>query len=725
MPISPPALSLSTAIATLDTPYYWGPGNITYSIPVAGSTWPGYWPGSEPFHPNYAALSAAAAAQFRLAVQRWDELIARSIVEVSEPGSIGDVRVAFTSMAAFSPGAWGFASYPPFMGGSSFPEAGDIWIDYTENGQSFAYGTYNFMAMLHELGHALGLDHPFESTPPLAAQYDNYRYTIMSYTAPADRFQVVFSSTPGGGIQSSYVGVYFSTPSIYDIAAIQSMYGADTTTRSGNSTYTWSQTTPMFEVVYDAGGTDNFDLSSHTRPSYLDLRPGAYSSVAYYSKAAQIEAAVAIYGQGFRSFITSTINDESTYVFDNNIGIALNTVIENASLGSADDSAIGNEAANQLFGNRGNDALDGQGGADTLNGGGGNDTLVGVGGADQLIGGGGRDVAISYIASATATLARGAGGSWTLASGGETDSVSGVEVIRFTDRNVALREAGRSDVSGDGTSDLVWYNKAAGLISMYELNPAGGYTWKNIGSVGPGYDAFTGDFNGDGEADVLFFNGTSLSYYDVQPGGGYVWKNIGGVSPGFTPIVGDYDGDGTSDIAFWNQSTGALSWYDVNPAGGYTWKNIGSVGPGYTPLTGDFNGDGETDIAWFNGTSLSYYDITNTGGYVWNNIGSVGPGHTALAGDFNNDGTTDVAFINQTTNQISFYAVNPNGGYQWYNIGFVAPGYTPTAADANGDGKTDIVFTGFGSVSYYDIGPTGGYAWNNIGGVGAGYAIVG
>jgi Ca2+-binding RTX toxin-like protein len=389
---------------------------------------------------------------------------------------------------------------------------------------------------------------------------------------------------------------------------------------------------------------------------------------------------------------------------------------ENAIMGGGNDSVTGTSGANSIAGGAG---------ADVLQGASGNDTLDGGTGADALNGGGGKDVASFAFASTSATFSRSIAWSWNVANAGETDNLFGVEVARFADRNVALREAARSDVSGDGTSDLVFYSASAGLISYYEMNPAGGYTWKNIGGVGAGYTPYTGDFNGDGEADVLWFNGSSLSYYDVNTsGGGYVWNNIGGVSPGFTPIVGDYDGDGTSDIAFFNQTTGALSWYDINPAGGYTWKNIGSVGPGFTPLTGDFNGDGETDIGWFNGTSLSYYDITNTGGYAWNNIGSVGPGHTPLTGDFNNDGTTDVAFINQTTNAISFYAVNPNGGYTWYNIGSVAPGYTATAADANNDGKTDIVFTGFGSVSYYDIGPTGGYTWNNIGGVGAGYLLV-
>ncbi len=156
----------------------------------------------------------------------------------------------------------------------------------------------------------------------------------MSYTTPTDGFLPIFSSTPGGGLNVDLVGVYAATPTIYDIATIQKMYGADPATRAGNSVYSWGQENPIFEVIFDAGGTDTIELTSHTRPSFLDLRPGAYSSVAYLAKTAQVEATVAKFGEGFRNFITRVINDPWTYTYDNNVGVAYGTTIENANLGS-------------------------------------------------------------------------------------------------------------------------------------------------------------------------------------------------------------------------------------------------------------------------------------------------------------------------------------------------------------------------------------------------------
>jgi RTX calcium-binding nonapeptide repeat (4 copies)/FG-GAP-like repeat/Cysteine-rich secretory protein family len=394
-------------------------------------------------------------------------------------------------------------------------------------------------------------------------------------------------------------------------------------------------------------------------------------------------------------------------------------------LGIENLGVTGGAAAERFNGNAGANLLSGGEGGDTLVGGAGADTLNGGAGSDSMDGGGGRDIATFAGASTSTILRQNGDRSWTVTEGGVSDTLTSIEVARFGNGvSTALREVARSDVSGDGVSDLVWRNATSGFISYYEVNAAGGYTWRNVGAVGSGYSAHTGDFNGDGQSDVLFFNGTSLSYYDVNPGGGYVWRNVGGVAPGHTPIVGDYDGDSTSDIAFLNQATGALSWYDINPAGGYTWKNIGSVGAGYSPFAGDFNGDGASDIMFFDGSSVSYYDIDPAGGYTWHNIGSVGPGHRALVGDFSGDGVSDIAFINQTTNAVSYYEVNRSGGYTWRNIGSVTPGNTAFTGDFNNDGKTDIAFSGLGSVSYYDINPAGGYTWRPLGGVSAGYEIV-
>ena len=80
---------------------------------------------------------------------------------------------------------------------------------------------------------------------------------------------------------------------MYDIAALQHMYGADFTTNSGNTTYTWNPLngntvvnglttiTPggnrIFLTIWDGGGIDTYDLSAYSSNLSVNLAPGSYS----------------------------------------------------------------------------------------------------------------------------------------------------------------------------------------------------------------------------------------------------------------------------------------------------------------------------------------------------------------------------------------------------------------------------------------------------------------
>jgi hypothetical protein len=85
-------------------------------------------------------------------------------------------------------------------------------VEWRAENRDLTPGTYGYETLLHELGHALGLKHPFldsgdaAGTPVLPAGQDNTGNTIMSYT-------------DSGGPHASY--------SQYDIAALNWLYGAD------------------------------------------------------------------------------------------------------------------------------------------------------------------------------------------------------------------------------------------------------------------------------------------------------------------------------------------------------------------------------------------------------------------------------------------------------------------------------------------------------------------
>jgi hypothetical protein len=188
---------------------------------------------------------------------------------------------------------------------------------------------------------------------------------------------------------------YAAAPLLYDIAAVQTIYGADMTTRTGNTIYGFNSNAgreidgflfnpfdftqnpdPVF-AIWDAGGIDTIDASGFSTNQTIDLRAGQFSSIGYLT---------------------------------NNVAVAFGATIENAIGGSGHDHLFGNETANHLIGNDGIDNMHGFLGNDTLDGGEGDDvlfgltdsdhievfvtdrdTLLGGGGNDQLFGGGDND----------------------------------------------------------------------------------------------------------------------------------------------------------------------------------------------------------------------------------------------------------------------------------------------------------------------------------------------
>jgi serralysin len=240
--------------------------------------------------------------------------------------------------------AW---AYTPFDDGQfQYPENGDVWVDvkYSPNLQ-LAPGQFGFSTMLHEIGHAIGFDHPFNDgysgEPVINPAYDNDQWTVMSYTPQLATL------------------AYASTPQVLDILAIQYIYGANMNTRTGNDTYSFSASVEVNRSIWDAGGNDTINLSNQTTSSYITLLEGTYSEFCRHA---------------YNGTPTSSL-----------LGIAYGVTIENANGGSAGDEIIGNDVANKLNGNGGgdditanggNDALDGGTGADTLRGGTGNDSYV-------------------------------------------------------------------------------------------------------------------------------------------------------------------------------------------------------------------------------------------------------------------------------------------------------------------------------------------------------------
>ncbi|MEN9361735.1 MAG: hypothetical protein RL095_3270 [Verrucomicrobiota bacterium] len=283
-------------------------------------------------------------------------------IDFVEASSLSDSQIAYGNCES-SDGAAAFAYFPPSDRTQKSSMDGDFWFDVTPSDAlgnpidlDLTPGSYSYSVFLHELGHALGLPHPYDDSG-VAPESDS-RYSLMSYN---DHPNADVVSSVGDSI--SWEPAAPSGFMIHDIARLQQLYGADSGTRSGDTVYTAAELFNQLITIYDAGGEDSFDLSSLDQAVVLDLREGRLSS---------------IWDDDFPAWAFEGDNSipEALDPGTETLGIAFGTVIENAVGTAFDDFITGNSAANHIQAGDGKDQIDGQGGADSLDAGGGDDLIL-------------------------------------------------------------------------------------------------------------------------------------------------------------------------------------------------------------------------------------------------------------------------------------------------------------------------------------------------------------
>lgn len=337
-------LSFDPRINALLVGQHWGLSlgetiSLSYSIPQGSAYWVKDYAGNEPS--NWSALNNSQVASFRQALNAWAEVANIDFIEVTDGQTYGDIRVAFSQRVSDDPNAAGWAYVP-----GEPEESGDIWLDRFAGG-TYQPGSFGYTTLLHELGHALGLGHPFETkegnNSVLTGAEDSAQYTVMSFEDFAGVGDT-FTSTGGGAY--SFHPVQIIEPMLYDILAIQYLYGPNMNTRTGNDSYSFSNSSAELRTIWDAGGEDTFDLSNQNVHLQVNLNAGQFSSIGIKET-----------WQSGRGIVVSAATD--------NIAIAYDVVIENVIGGTGDDILIGNQYANQLGGGPGSDSLIGGQGLDT------------------------------------------------------------------------------------------------------------------------------------------------------------------------------------------------------------------------------------------------------------------------------------------------------------------------------------------------------------------------
>ena len=364
--------------SSLATDSKWLSGAVTYSFNISvPSEYSGLSNSATPtgnLTTGWSALNATEKSVVAEAFIKLGSLVPITFTEVA--GSAGDIR--FSAVPTKSTTS-GFAYYP----GTSPAYAGDVFLSTNDRSKSYEAGSHNYYTVIHEIGHAMGLKHPFENPNILNASLDNYDYTVMSYTDSKNGL-ATFTYNAGSYGYSYGDGAKPASWSILDIAAMQSMYGANTSYQTGNNTYDVSFSQKSCFTIWDAGGSDSINAAAADGACVVDLRPGTLSSFDVHTIAMQTAATQAYYqsmGQtGLDSWVMTTYAKpwftDHLFTGENNVGIAHGVWIENVTTGSAADTVRDNAVDNTISTGAGDDIIQLFGGGfDTVNGGDGNDTV--------------------------------------------------------------------------------------------------------------------------------------------------------------------------------------------------------------------------------------------------------------------------------------------------------------------------------------------------------------
>ncbi|MEB0223402.1 M10 family metallopeptidase, partial [Pseudomonas sp. 5S1] len=454
-----------------------GPTNLSYSFIEPNTS---YFPTNYSPDNEYNAIYSLSGDQKNgiiSALATWSAVANINFTQTTDNiSNVGDLRFGGYGLMGNQAAAW---AYNP----SNTPVGGDVWIGEPAN-EYPTKGTYDYMTYIHEIGHALGLKHPFSASSSnstiLDPALDDVRYTVMSYHNN-------YSYQP-------------TTPMVLDILAMQALYGANTHWQTGDNVYSWKAYQPVFETIWDAGGNDTIDASSQADRVEINLNEGAYSTIGLpiLTGGSTFNSGLAIaYGAKIENAIGSNYNDvlrgndldnvlnggtgadsmyggagNDTYYVDNRddrifetgtaaseidsvfstvtYNLQLNPNVENLTLQtSANIDGYGNASNNVITGNAGNNILDGGEGADTLIGGAGNDTYV----VDNL-----GDVILetSTVGGEIDTVRTSV--SWTLGDNLENLELSGsanINAVGNSQNNVLTGNAGSNVLDGQGGLDTM------------------------------------------------------------------------------------------------------------------------------------------------------------------------------------------------------------------------------------------------------------------------------
>lgn len=298
---------------------------------------------------------------YREAIQSWSNVSALTITEVD------DINNADIKLMLIDDNSYYYLGHAYFPGSSA---KGENYVSYNNaDNKDFVVGSYDYITMVHEFGHTLGLAHPHD-TGGTSTTFDGVSswwnlgtndqnqtiYTVMSY------------NDINGPLTPNQVQDYgfIKGPMAYDIKTIQTIYPGEANLNTNDTIYNLhvnNEIGTAYTSIHDTGGNDTISGQNSTVPLTINLN-----------------SATADGGSSGGGSISKVDNVDGGFTISNG------TLIENAVGGISNDKIYGNNANNNIIANAGNDTIYGNDGDDVIRGNSGNDKIYGGDGNDILKG---------------------------------------------------------------------------------------------------------------------------------------------------------------------------------------------------------------------------------------------------------------------------------------------------------------------------------------------------